>query len=366
MEFVSMEKGLLLSGDGPLRFMGTNCYFLQEEGARESLGWEGYSGRVDEALTKAATLKLGVVRAWAFNDDPENPAAIQTAPLTYNEPGLRGVDLALAAAERHGTRLILSLGNYWGDYGGVPQYLKWHGLDPTEPALFFTHPAVIAHYCDHIEQLLSRVNHVTGVRWRDDPRVLAWELLNEPRGAGLSDGGEAIAEWVQAVAARVREAAPRQLVATGEEGAVDEGQDFEQNTALVDLASVHLYPEAWGWPIETLERIGVEWIESRAASAAALGRPLVIGEFGLRNGGVLSLEERRRIYDAWMTAALEHAAVAGACSWSFSTDDRPDDWDPYTWYLRDGTEARAEENRYADLHRRWAKRFVDGGTPRAR
>lgn len=358
MDFVSVRSGRLWSREEPLRFMGTNCYFLQEEGAREVLGWEGYAGRVDEALRKAAALQLAVVRAWAFNDDPKNPAAIQSAPLTYNEAGLRGVDLALAAAERHEVRLILSFGNYWGDYGGVPQYLTWHGLDPEEPALFFTHPAVVAHYCDHIERLLSRVNHVTGVRWCDDPGVLSWELLNEPRGAGLGDRGEAMAEWVHTVAARVREVAPRQLLATGEEGAVNEGQDFELNTNAVDIASVHLYPESWGWPIETLEARGVDWIESRAETAASLGRPLVIGEFGLRNHGGLSLVERRRIYDAWMTTAQEHNAVAGACSWSFSTDDRPDDWDPYSWYLRDGTGAKAEENRYADLHRRWAGRFV--------
>ena len=102
---------------------------------------------------------------------------------------------------------------------------------------------------------------------------------------------------------------------------------------------------------------GVEWIERRADMAAQHGRPLVIGEFGLSNRGGLSLAARRRVYDVWMNAACDHPAVAGACSWSFSTDDRPDDWDPYTWYLRDGTEPQDEVNRYADLHATWAGRF---------
>lgn len=362
MDFVRVEGGRLRAGGAPLRFMGTNCYFLQEEGAREALGWEGYAGRVDEALRKAAALGLGVVRAWAFNDDPENPAAIQPAPLRRSEAGLRGVDLALEAAARRGVRLVLSLGNYWGDYGGVPQYLAWHGLDPARRDLFFTHPAVVAHYGDHVEALLRRRNPLTGLAWGDDPAVLAWELLNEPRGDGLRDRGEALAAWVRAIAARVRAAAPRQLVATGEEGLTGpgegRGQSFDADTAAVDLASIHLYPEPWRWPLDDVAEAGARWIRSHADAAARLGRPLLLGEFGLRNDGALPLAERRRVYDAWMRAAIEHPAVAGACSWSFSTDDRPDGWDAFTWTLRDGSDEAAPENRYADLHRRWARDFA--------
>ena len=99
------------------RFIGTNCYFLQEEGARECLGWTGYDGRVDEALRKCAGLGLTVVRAWAFNDDPDNPVAIQPAPGQLSEAGLAGIDLALERAAAHGVQLILSLGNFWEEIG---------------------------------------------------------------------------------------------------------------------------------------------------------------------------------------------------------------------------------------------------------
>lgn len=378
MNFVTARGGRLWLDGAPFRFMGTNCYFLQEEGARELLGWEGYAGRVDEALRKAAALGLSVVRAWAFNDDPENPAAIQATPLEYNAAGLRGVDLALAMAQKHGLRLILSLGNYWDDYGGVAQYLRWHGYDPTERWRFFTDEAVLGHYGDHIEALLRRKNSLTGVTWGEDPAVLAWELLNEPRGAGLNDEGETMVAWVEAIASRLRRVAPSHLIATGEEGAgLDDvdgehlvaspragaAMDFRRNTAAVDLASVHLYPESWRWPPGSFADAGAEWIRSRARAAAEIGRPLFLGEFGLRNDG-LPLIERRRIYEQWIATAQSDAHVTGAASWSFSTDDRPDEWDAFTWYWRDRTPVDAEENRYADLHRDWAQRFAeiaDGG-----
>ncbi|MBN2495919.1 MAG: cellulase family glycosylhydrolase [Deltaproteobacteria bacterium] len=357
--FVRAVDGGLQLGGRPFRFMGTNCYFLQEEGARQALGWEGYAGRVDEALAKAAALGMQVVRAWAFHDDPENPAALQPAPGRTNPAGLAGVDLALRAAREHGLRLILSLINYWPDYGGVAQYLRWHGLPATEPQRFFTEPALRAHFGDHVQGLLERVNPLTGLAWGCDPCVLAWELMNEPRGAGLDPNGEAMADWVAEMAGRVR-ASASQLVATGEEGS-GPGTDFERNSLLVDLASIHLYPENWAWPREHAEADGVAWIERHAEAAARSQRPLVLGEFGLRNDG-LALEARRRIYSSWIETALARPAVAGACSWSFSTDDRPDGWDAFGWTWRDGTQPADACNRYADLHRDWSRRFAATGS----
>lgn len=329
------------------RFLGTNCYFLQEEGAREALGWSGYAGRVDEAIRKCAALGLKVVRAWAFNDDPDNPAAIQPVAGRLAEAGLAGVDLAIDAARRHDVQLILSLGNYWPDYGGVAQYLRWHGLPDDRPDLFFTTEAVIEHYADHLGRLLRREHPRTGVAWGDEPAILGWELMNEPR------GGDAMAGWVAALAPVVRAAAPDHLLLTGGEGR-DDG--FEATLDLVDVASVHLYPEEWRWP--EAEHAGVAWITEHADRAAAAGKPLFLGEFGLSNRRAVSLSERRRIYRRWLEAARAHPAVVGACSWSFSTDDRPDEWDEFTWTWRDGTDPADPANRYADLHAQEAARWA--------
>jgi len=328
------------------RFLGTNCYFLQEEGAREALGWTGYAGRVDEALRKCAALGLRVVRAWAFNDEIDNPAAIQPAPGELRAAGLAGVALAIDAARRHGVQLLLSLGNYWADYGGVPQYLRWHGLPSDRPDLFFSTPAVVDHYAGHIDQLLRRPHPRTGTPWGHEPAIAGWELMNEPR------GGDAMPAWTAALAPVVRAAAPDHLLLTGGEGRDDA---FDATLDLVDVASIHLYPEEWGWP--EAEDAGVAWITDHADRAAAAHTPLLLGEFGLSNRG-LPLPERRRIYRRWLDAAHAHPAVLGACSWSFSTDDRPDDWDEFTWTWRDGTDPTDPANRYADLHAQEAPRWA--------
>ena len=347
--FVTVRDGRLWLDGAPFRFLGTNCYFLQEEGARELLGWEGYAGRVDEALRKAAVLGLKVVRAWAFNDDPDNPAAIQPASGRLSEAGLAGVDLAIERAGEHGVRLLLSLGNFWGDYGGVPQYLRWHGFPADEPERFFVEPAIVAHYAEHLEALLTRRNPRTGLTWGEDPTVLGWELMNEPR------AGDATGPWVEALAPLVRRAAPSQLLSTGGEGRRED--DFAGALQLVDLASIHLYPEEWGWPPTSVEEDGARWIRDHADRAAAAGRPLVLGEFGLTNRGGMDLAARRRAYRAWLEAARSRPEVAGACSWSFSTDDRPEHWDEFTWGWRTGTVPSNPVNRYADLFAEEARRW---------
>ena len=53
VSFIEVSRGQLTLDNEPFRFIGTNCYFLQEEGAREALCWEGYAGRIEEACKKA-------------------------------------------------------------------------------------------------------------------------------------------------------------------------------------------------------------------------------------------------------------------------------------------------------------------------
>jgi mannan endo-1,4-beta-mannosidase len=309
---------------------------------------------------KAVTLGATVLRVNAFNDDPARAgdSAIQVAPLRYDEAGLQGLDWVLATAARHGLRLILPLGNAWDAYGGARQYVAWAGLrSPREAdARFFTEPRVVAHYLAHLRNLLARVSAVDGLPYRRHPAVLGWELLNEPRGRSLDRGGQALRRWIDEVGRVVKEAAPGQLLGTGEEGhglvgpehdrafwrrtrlsrASGSGARFDLDTAspFVDFASVHCYPESWGVLPALLAEAGERWIREHAEVAHRLGKPLLVGELGLRRDGPLPPPARREALRRWLASALE--AGAGAVPWLFAPDGRPADWDPHTFHLRDG------------------------------
>lgn len=48
-------------------------------------------------------------------------------------------------------------------------------------SLLLIHINQLADHENAMQAVLTRVNTVTGVAYRDDPTILGWELMNEPR-----------------------------------------------------------------------------------------------------------------------------------------------------------------------------------------
>ncbi|PHT72606.1 hypothetical protein T459_23391 [Capsicum annuum] len=46
---------------------------------------------------------------------------------------------------------------------------------------FYTHPMLKKYYKKHIEKVVTRLNNITGVAYSDDPMIMVWELINDPR-----------------------------------------------------------------------------------------------------------------------------------------------------------------------------------------
>ena len=61
----------------------------------------------------------------------------------------------------------------------MDQYVRWRG--GTHHDQFYTDPVIRGWYKDWISHVLNRTNTLTGVKYKDDPTVMLWELGNEPR-----------------------------------------------------------------------------------------------------------------------------------------------------------------------------------------
>ena len=317
----------------PLCFIGANNYYLS------------YKPRamVDDVLEGARAMGVKVVRVWGFIDrgslDGRVPSidgdgskdghyfqawdpALRRPIYNDGPTGLGGLDYTMVKARQLGLKIVLVLTNNWHEFGGMDQYLAWYGLGSHQD--FYTSREVREAYRGWLFHLVTHVNELTNLPYRDDPTLFAWELANEPRGlTGTPDG--VITGWAAAMSSYLKSLDPRHLVAVGDEGFLQGGSDhwtYHANngvdhralTALpdIDYGTFHLYPETWGTGFGWAER----WIDDHLRVARALGKPTVLEEYGLKverdETGRISagLDARLAAYQAWNERTFSHGGNA--------------------------------------------------------
>lgn len=78
--------------------------------------------------------------------------------------------------------------------------------------------------------------------------------------------------------------------------------------AALQFATLHPYPDAWGFKAPRgYEWFGPNFLEDRAKVAHALGKPIVLGEYGMRRGGPAAAARGAR---GWSRGALRPASRA--------------------------------------------------------
>src|SRR3954447_3784675 len=326
-------------------FAGTNNYYLP------------YSSRpmVDDVLATAAAQGFDVVRTWGFLEQPKNGVQFQSwdaatgAPAVNDGPtGLEHLDYVIARAGELGLRLVIPLTNNWGDFGGMDQYVDWRAdsigaAGPRYHDSFYTDPVIRQWYKAYVTHLLNRVNTITGLRYKDDPTIMTWELGNEPRclgGLPASPGcnTKTLLSWADEMSRTIAGIDKNHLVSVGDEGFYCIGPsdpDWTRNCGegvdtvafarlkAIDVMSFHLYPDAWGKA--ATPQWAVDWIASHLAAARDVGKPAMLGEFGLKD----DTGTRNPVYKTWLDTVVKSDG-AGALYWILS--GRQDDGSLYPDY----------------------------------
>jgi mannan endo-1,4-beta-mannosidase len=353
--FVTRNGSQFLLNGQPYRFAGNNVHYLFFKSHY----------MIDDVMETMQRNGIRVVRIWGFGDgkapyaddgdgipNGNEGSAFQPEKKLYYEPTFVNLDYVIKSAGEHGIRLIIPLVNYWSDrdtitgtnaFGGMAQYLEWCGITLTYTStghlinkdLFYTNRCVTCTYKAYVRHVITRVNTLTDVRYRDDPTIFAWELANEPRceNQARCRDGETFHAWAEEMSRYLKEDLEvKQMVTLGDEGFLKElgesdpyyngafGIDWERNLGIeaVDFGTVHLYPDLWNKDRDW----ATAWITGHITIGNELGKPVVFEEFGIchDNGDNPYLRQpcgnsfnRDQRYADW--TSLFEAGAAGDLVW---------------------------------------------------
>ncbi|KAL5982849.1 Mannan endo-1,4-beta-mannosidase 2 [Asimina triloba] len=334
--FISTQNTQFVLNGSPFLFDGFNSYWMMNVAAEPT---ERY--KVSNVLRDAAAAGMSVCRTWAFADGGDK--ALQISPGVYDERVFQALDFVISEARRYGVHLILSLANNYKDFGGKSQYVQWArnaGVQIKDDDDFYTNPVVKGYYKNHVQKVLTRFNTFTGMTYKDDPTIMAWELINEPR-CNADYSGNIVHGWVQEMAAYTKSLDGNHMLEIGMEGfygdSVPEkkqinpgyqvGTDFIKSNLIneIDFATIHSYPDIWwvlsGQNDEAQLAFMQRWMDSHwSDSTQILKKPLVVAEFGKsKKDPGYSLGSRdsylTAVYQNIYNAARSGGAVGGGLVW---------------------------------------------------
>jgi mannan endo-1,4-beta-mannosidase len=264
-DFVTRNGAQLTLNGQPFSFTGVNIYNANSNG---NCGHAMATGpELDNDLAELGT-GARVIRAWFFQDMATSAGIRDWAAF----------DHTLNVARQRGVRVLPTLANQWADCEPSAGYKdeSWYTTGYTLPD-----PGGTTSYRDFVQEIVTR--------YRDDPVIFAWQLINEAEvkpssgSPGCSTNAAGILhDWAADVSGLIKSIDPNHLVSlgtigTGQCGAA--GSEYSQvhNISSIDLCEYHDYGE----PEAVMPGDQYNGLQVRLNQCAALSKPLFIGEAGI-------------------------------------------------------------------------------------
>lgn len=333
-DFVTTDGNKFQINGEDFYFAGTNNYYLP------------YAPHymVDDVFRQAEAMGLKVMRTWGFIDGEKScDLALQPEMGVYDEPSFENFDYAVAKAKEAGIRLVIPFINNWTEFGGMEQYLRWTGMTADEAKnnhdQFYTNEQCKTAYKNYINHFLNRTNSITGVKYKDDPTIMTWELTNEAR-CTSDTTGDTLYNWTKEMSEYIKSIDSKHLVALGDEGFFNRdgnkynwdynycggtGVDWERIMTIpsIDYGTFHLYPDGWGKTVDWAN----QWIKDHLEVADSVNKPAVLEEFGIKS-------DRDNVYKTW-TDMMLNGGGDGSMFWilagvGFDGKEEYPDYDGFT------------------------------------
>lgn len=279
--FITRDGDRLMDGDEVFRFISVNTPNINGhyDGYKNTNPDAGYiydpielSYEMEAYFKDMVQMGVTVIRTWGITveDGLGEFEALVTGPRSYNETALRRVDKMLELCNKYNIRVILCLVKENEFWGSTKSFSRLYGGGD-----YYTDTAIKAGFKDLLKTFALRKNHYTGIHYKDDKAILAWEFGNEvPNNKGV---------WIAEMANYLKSIDPNHLIAdprraNGVQQMKENIADVVRNCQAIDIVKTRQYPNYRNTVTEL-------WNECKGK------RPMIIDEFQRKEGFEQILEE---------------------------------------------------------------------------
>jgi hypothetical protein len=219
-EYVTRADTNLTALGNPLRFGGMNISWLglRDDSGRPEDARVPTEFEITDALKTVQSMGAGFIRVASLTASAGCAQCLAPSPGKTNPDALAYVDHILKMARDAGLKIVVPLagaGHCADDSAIDPvagtQCVFTHARGLPESA-FYTDPQVRAAFARHVVALLNHLNPETGLAWKDDPTIMAWENCDD---CGQGMDNQALAGWTEYLGQAIKAIDRRHLYENG-------------------------------------------------------------------------------------------------------------------------------------------------------
>ena len=254
-DFITRSGDTLMEGTFTFRFIGTNTPLLDRS-------WTDPT-EIEDVMRGAGNSGINVIRLYPFEvkktSDPVETFRHVMGPGDYNESSFKILDKILQLANQYNIRLIVPFVDTHNYNGGVADWAAFRGKTAND---FWSDPTVKQDFKNFINYVILRTNTYTGVQYKNDKAILAWQLGNELMSTD---------SWVSEMAAYVKSIDSNHLLVDGGYVRAQGIKTNALNDNHIDIIDPHIYEYH---NVDMVSKLN-EWRNKTKGKKA-----LIIGEFG--------------------------------------------------------------------------------------
>ena len=338
-DFVTVEgRNFYLDGKKYF-FLGTNYWYGMNLGAPES----GNRTRLQQELDDLVSIGVKNLRIMGSTQGPDTKRrrivpTLEYDKEQYNDDIWEGLDIFLYEMGKRNMKAVVTLNNFWEWSGGFGQINEWYtGSFSRYPTNFYGQKNQTDHLNRFINLIINRRNTVTGVKYKDDPAIMAWQLANEPRAGSCSIW----ADWVNKTSAYIKSLDSNHLVSIGNEGSITACSSSGNPLPNIDYITFHAWAQNWGWfspytnnpaRFESGKNRAHGYITSNVGASKNLNKPIVLEEFGLARDNVnynptsettIKDQYYEFMFETVLSLAKQDDSMSGINFWAYGGQGRP-------------------------------------------